>query len=763
MYGPTSIGAPVARSTTSSGSSRRPWRWTLSRSHSPSAASSPAADELVEVAEVAPSRLPELTGDHVAERVGGEVAERGRRPMHVLEHAVGVVGDLDPEVLARQDRPRFGQVGDLEPALEELELELEADEHVEVVGQLVGLDADQRRPHPVGGAVQLGGVGGVEPARKGRAQARQQALEIGAAAADPVLPQPALGLVQTQRARAPERAAGELGVDPGVIEPVAGLVQGAEQRGREVVARRSASSGARRGARSRSRTGAPSGRGATSPARAGAPPPASRPARAAPGSGNEPRRHESSTASGRAVTAATSGASPARSSPSKPRMSLARHSGLVLVEQRVVGMLEALESFVALGKAAPQLDVSLQLRPQELEVGLRARLAPRGLAERRRAGEIGAQLDRDPARLLPVASDDADQRPRLGVRGEPLDLGPAPPRSGFRSHRRRTAGGAPPRAWRAARRAPRRRRPASSCARPTPAARRRGRGRRSRRGARAARSGRSTCARDPRPSGGRFSAMDASRARRPAALARRGRRRRPRRRAMAPRSPSCTGPATTTGRCRRASSRPGSAGATPPCARCARRPGCDARSARSWRRRATATARGRPKLVRYWLMRPLDGDFEPSDEVDRLRWLGPGGGRAAARLRPRSRARLPGSARNWARTPRGAPSEQPSRRGRRLSRAADAGPIHALGLPATCIGLCVGLMHDPLTEHPSARPKRGGPPVASLHSPALFSGPAFDPASDRPRAARSAASSSRRRLSPPTMISAAPAKAMKIP
>jgi 8-oxo-dGTP diphosphatase len=30
----------------------------------------------------------------------------------------------------------------------------------------------------------------------------------------------------------------------------------------------------------------------------------------------------------------------------------------------------------------------------------------------------------------------------------------------------------------------------------------------------------------------------------------------------------------------------------------------------------------RPKLVRYWLMRALDGDFEPNDEVDRLRWLG---------------------------------------------------------------------------------------------------------------------------------------------
>ena len=32
-------------------------------------------------------------------------------------------------------------------------------------------------------------------------------------------------------------------------------------------------------------------------------------------------------------------------------------------------------------------------------------------------------------------------------------------------------------------------------------------------------------------------------------------------------------------------------------------------------------ARGRPKRVRWWLMRPLGGDFEPSDEVDELRWL----------------------------------------------------------------------------------------------------------------------------------------------
>jgi 8-oxo-dGTP diphosphatase len=33
--------------------------------------------------------------------------------------------------------------------------------------------------------------------------------------------------------------------------------------------------------------------------------------------------------------------------------------------------------------------------------------------------------------------------------------------------------------------------------------------------------------------------------------------------------------------------------------------------------------KGRPKLVRYWLMRPLDGAFAPGDEVDELRWLEP--------------------------------------------------------------------------------------------------------------------------------------------
>jgi 8-oxo-dGTP diphosphatase len=34
-------------------------------------------------------------------------------------------------------------------------------------------------------------------------------------------------------------------------------------------------------------------------------------------------------------------------------------------------------------------------------------------------------------------------------------------------------------------------------------------------------------------------------------------------------------------------------------------------------------AKGRPKLVRYWEMEPLDGEFTPHSEVDELRWLTP--------------------------------------------------------------------------------------------------------------------------------------------
>jgi 8-oxo-dGTP diphosphatase len=34
-------------------------------------------------------------------------------------------------------------------------------------------------------------------------------------------------------------------------------------------------------------------------------------------------------------------------------------------------------------------------------------------------------------------------------------------------------------------------------------------------------------------------------------------------------------------------------------------------------------AKGRPKRVRWWRMRPVDGTFAPHEEVDEVRWLSP--------------------------------------------------------------------------------------------------------------------------------------------
>jgi 8-oxo-dGTP diphosphatase len=33
--------------------------------------------------------------------------------------------------------------------------------------------------------------------------------------------------------------------------------------------------------------------------------------------------------------------------------------------------------------------------------------------------------------------------------------------------------------------------------------------------------------------------------------------------------------------------------------------------------------KGRAKVVRYWLMEPIDGEFVPTHEVDEVRWLAP--------------------------------------------------------------------------------------------------------------------------------------------
>ncbi len=59
------------------------------------------------------------------------------------------------------------------------------------------------------------------------------------------------------------------------------------------------------------------------------------------------------------------------------------------------------------------------------------------------------------------------------------------------------------------------------------------------------------------------------------------------------------------------------------CARSRRRQDCAASSCDELGETSYIDGKGRPKVVRYWRMRAVDGDFAPHDEVDEIRWETP--------------------------------------------------------------------------------------------------------------------------------------------
>ena len=98
-------------------------------------------------------------------------------------------------------------------------------------------------------------------------------------------------------------------------------------------------------------------------------------------------------------------------------------------------------------------------------------------------------------------------------------------------------------------------------------------------------------------------------------------------RGRAPRSRWCIAHATTTGRCRRASSTPGEGlRLTPLLREVEEETGLRCELGAELEPARYRDRKGREKLVRYFRMRPLAGRFEPSDEVDELRWLAPAAG-----------------------------------------------------------------------------------------------------------------------------------------
>ena len=112
-----------------------------------------------------------------------------------------MVGDLDAEVVVHLLRPALRQVAQLDAAVDDVLLELEAQDDVHPVRDLVGADADERRLHAVDRGVEALELDAAELFGEDLLQARVEEAPERHAAPDEVLPEPALRLVQAERDR----------------------------------------------------------------------------------------------------------------------------------------------------------------------------------------------------------------------------------------------------------------------------------------------------------------------------------------------------------------------------------------------------------------------------------------------------------------------------------------------------------------------------------------------------------------------------------
>src|SRR5690606_23165811 len=118
----------------------------------------------------------------------------------------------------------LGQIGDGQFAFQQVEFEPEADDYVQVVGDLVRLRADERGFDAVDRMVEGFGVDAGQLLGEGCLQRGEVVLPETGAASDDVFPQPRLAFVDAARRAGIEYGGCVGGVDAEFVERVAGLV-----------------------------------------------------------------------------------------------------------------------------------------------------------------------------------------------------------------------------------------------------------------------------------------------------------------------------------------------------------------------------------------------------------------------------------------------------------------------------------------------------------------------------------------------------------
>ena len=155
--------------------------------------------------------------------------------MGVLQHALPVVGHVDAQILLVQPVPLAGQIVGGEGAVEHPLLQLVAHHDVQAVRQLVGLRADQGRLRLVDHAVEIVLRHAVQPGGEVLLQPRVDDGAERPAAADDVLIEAGLALVDAHGHAVAQIAAGQLPAGVQLVQGVAALVHhGVQGRGHHI-------------------------------------------------------------------------------------------------------------------------------------------------------------------------------------------------------------------------------------------------------------------------------------------------------------------------------------------------------------------------------------------------------------------------------------------------------------------------------------------------------------------------------------------------
>ena len=186
-------------------------------------------ERLVQPGQVRPGPGEELRRVDVAERVGWEIAKEPGAPVDVLQAALGIVRGRDSQGLAVLLVPCVGQLADWQFIGKQGLLQLEADDDVQVVSHLVGLDPDQAGLHVVDGGQELVERDIMKGLVKHPPGHREPVHPERPASPHRVFPEPRLRLVHAQGDRLAHRRAKMLCRQPLFIERVADLVENAKE------------------------------------------------------------------------------------------------------------------------------------------------------------------------------------------------------------------------------------------------------------------------------------------------------------------------------------------------------------------------------------------------------------------------------------------------------------------------------------------------------------------------------------------------------